>query len=170
MQLTEEPYHYLQKKVESILEELISELNENVSEFKEISKKVYEVEEVILHSRGKYIKVSKEVEEELKRQNEIEKVLEYFEAEIDKLKQKLQATANYNSAEQRPNYSSIGDISSLITEFNELVSMLDLGIPNKINILLNKNINIINQIEEETDKMSLKPKKKTMNEAADPSK
>lgn len=146
MQLSDEPYHYLQKKVGSILEELIGELNSNVSVFKNLSRKAYEVEERILHTRGKYIKVSKEVEYELKKQKEIETVLEYFEKEIDRLKNKLQVSLTENTP--KPTYSALGEIESLISEFNELVSQLDVGIPNKINILLNKNINLINQIEE----------------------
>lgn len=160
MQLAEEPYHYLQKKVGSIVEELISELNENVSEFKKLSKKAYEVEEVILHSRGKYIKVSKEIEDKLKRQSEIEKVLEYFEAEIDKLKQKLQTLSTETDSIEKPSYGAISDIEGLIVEFNDLVSILDVGVPNKINILLNKNINLINQIEEETARSLTKTKSK----------
>ncbi|KAI5189842.1 hypothetical protein NEMIN01_0705 [Nematocida minor] len=153
MQLFEEPYHYLQKKVGSILEELIGELNKSVSSFKKVSKKAYEVEEKILQSRSKYIKVSKEVEYELKRQKEIETVLEYFEAEIDKLKQKLQRSSTESS--QKPCYSALGEIGTLIAEFNELVSQLDVGVPNKINILLNKNINLVNQIEESIEKSSV---------------
>lgn len=145
MQLSNEPYHYLQQKVGSILKELIGELNENVSEFKKISKKAYDVEEKILHTRGKYVKVSKEVEDEIKKQKEIETVLEYFEAEIDKLKNKLHVSSNETAP--KPSYSALGEIESLIMEFNDLVSQLDVGIPNKINILLNKNINLINQIE-----------------------
>ncbi|KAH9385770.1 uncharacterized protein NEMAJ01_0666 [Nematocida major] len=151
MQLAEEPYNYLQKKVGSILGELISELNQNVTEFKKMSKKAYEVEEAILHSRGNYIKVSREVEDEMKRQNEIEKILEYFEAETDKLKLKLQSIPCETDTANRPCYAALGDIGTLLTEFNELVSLLDVGVPNKINILLNRNINLVNQIEEKTE-------------------
>ncbi|KAI5172265.1 hypothetical protein NEFER03_1379 [Nematocida sp. LUAm3] len=143
MPSAEEPYHYLQKKVSSIIEELTNELNENISEFKKIAKEVYEVEEKILVNRSSYIKARKEIEEEQKRQQETEGVLDYFEAEIEKIRETLHTTTSFDGKEKET-YSTVGDIDMLISEFNSLISSLDMSVPNRIGILLNENINLIN--------------------------
>ncbi|KAI5180804.1 hypothetical protein NEOKW01_1088 [Nematocida sp. AWRm80] len=150
MPAVEEPYHYLQKKLGSILDELVTEMNENVSDFKNISKIAYDMEQKILNSRMVYTSLTQQIEEETKRQQEIETVLEYFDKEIDKLRETLpQAKTNTTTTSS---YSAIGDIDSLINEFNQIVSQLDTNVPNAINILLNENMNLVNYIEDLMDK------------------
>lgn len=138
----EEPYHYLQKRVGTIIEELTNDLNDNLTEFRNISKEAYEIEEKVLRSRNNYIRISKEIEGEMKRQREVEGVLEYFEAEIEKLRGAVRAQSI--EGHEGRSYAVIGDIDNLINEFNSLVSSIDIGIPNRMNILLNENMNLVN--------------------------
>ncbi|KAI5190927.1 hypothetical protein NECID01_1222 [Nematocida sp. AWRm77] len=145
MSSTEEPYHFLQKKIGSILEELGMELNDNVSEFKKMCKEVYAVEEVILKSRNTYIQASKEIEEEVKKQKELETVLDYFDSEIDKLGYILHTDPVESTA--TPNYSILGDIDSLIGEFNAVVRTMDVGVPQAVSILVSENINLVRYAE-----------------------
>lgn len=151
MSSTEEPYHFLQKKIGSILEELGLELNDNVSEFKKMCKEVYAVEEVILKSRSTFIQASKEIEEEVKKQKELENVLDYFDSEIDKLGYILHTDPVESTV--TPNYSILGDIDSLIGEFNALVRTMDMGVPQPVSILVSENINLIRYAETLIEKM-----------------
>lgn len=145
MSPTEEPYHFLQKKVGNILDELSLELSDNIAEFKKVCKEVYDVEEIILKSRGVYIEASKEIDEELNKQHEIESVLEYFETEVEKLRYALHTDPVESTA--TPNYAVLGDIDSLIGEFNSLVSAMDIGVPHPVGILVSENINLIRYAE-----------------------
>lgn len=151
----EEPYHYLQKKVSSIIEELTQELNQNIAEFKSIAKEAYDVEEKILLSRSSYLKVSKDIEEEEKRQKEIESILDYFDGEIDKMKETL-STFSADNDSTPGNYTIHGDIDSLVNEFNSLISTLDTGLPNSINLFLNENINLVNYADSLLDSLTEK--------------
>ncbi|KAI5186684.1 hypothetical protein NEHOM01_1637 [Nematocida homosporus] len=150
----EEPYHYLQKKIGAIVSELTTELIENTAEFKRISKEAYDIEELILLSRSKYMKVSQEIQAESKRQQEIEGVLDYFEGEIDKIRTILQA--NPIDGPETPTFASLGDLDSLVSEFNSLVATLDLSIPNSINIFLNENMNLISYADTLIQKLATK--------------
>ncbi|OAG31140.1 hypothetical protein NEDG_01914 [Nematocida displodere] len=151
---TEEPYHYLQKKVGAIIEELTNELNDNVAEFKRLSKETYDVEEKIHLSRGSYVRVNREIEAEIKKQQEVERVLEYFDSEIEKIREAIHSQKTEGS--EAIHYGAVGDIDGLINEFNSLVCTLDIGVPNSINILLNENMNLINYAEALIHKASSK--------------
>lgn len=147
MPAIEEPYHYLQKKVSSIIDELARELSQNISEFKSIAKQAYDTEEKILQSRSSYIRASREIEEEEKKQKEIESILDYFDQEIEKMRETLSTLPEEGSTPPPGSYGVMGDIDNLVSEFNSLISAIDATLPNSISLLLNENINLVKYAE-----------------------
>lgn len=147
----EEPYHYLQKRLSTIVEELTSELNDNITTFRSISKEAYEIEESVVKSRNNYIQLSREIDREIKRQKEVEEVLDYFESEIDRLKDVVKELPNDSVEEQ--GFSAITDMENLIMEFNSLIGNIDLGIPNRITVLINENVNLLSYLDKLTEKI-----------------
>lgn len=143
MKTNKEPYHYLQKKVSSIVEELANSMNEDLEKFKNTCKEAYEVEEKILQSRNNYARVNAEIEKVAKRQKEIWTVLEYFEKEIDKIHQQVQESKAKTA--EGISYASVS--TGIANEFNALVSTIDTEVPNSINLLINENMNLINYAE-----------------------
>jgi hypothetical protein len=150
----EEPYSYLQRSVGSIVEDLTNELNDNLARFRNIGNEAYEKEENILTSIRECVKVSREIEREIKRQKEVEEVLDYLESEIDRLREtvKSQGVERFEG----PSYGVIGDIDSLINEFNSLVANIDVEIPSKMNVLLNENMNMISYADSQIKKIVAK--------------
>lgn len=145
MERKEEPYHYVQKTVSAIIEELSSELTSNISAFRKISREIYLAEDAIIASRNRYLAVERMVAEEAARQKEVEEGLDYFEEEIERLGRQLKGmrTSKGAGVGEEVDVGFLTDVDSAIGEFNLFIAECDSSVPGQIQSLVSEITNML---------------------------